>query len=57
MSTAERAWEHAQAWATDQGMPDPAAFADGYAQMVDDLLYEIRYPDTVIPSPADFLWP
>lgn len=57
MSTAERAWEHAQTWAADHDIPDPAAFADGYAQMVEDLLYEPRYPDAVIPGPADFFWP
>ncbi|MER7798508.1 hypothetical protein [Microbacterium sediminis] len=57
MSTFDTAWEKAHDYAVTAGVDEPDAFAADYAQMVDDLANEPRYPDLPLPAPADFLWP
>lgn len=56
-STAERAWEQAHAYAVGAGINPAEAFADDYALMIDDLVHEPHYPDRLLPTPAEHLWP
>lgn len=49
-----RAIEYAQTVPTE--ILDAQSFADSYAAMVEDRMYEIRFPDVADPTPEEFFY-